>query len=104
MRICSLLLATAVLLAIATIARGQTTAPADSANVRAAVERSLPFLEKGGVTWMNEKHCASCHNVSFLLWSHNEARARGIAVDETKLAAWTDWTWKFSQSRRGWFK
>jgi hypothetical protein len=41
--------------------------------------------------------------VPFLLWSHNEARARGVAVDEKKLAEWTDWTVTFSQSRRAWF-
>jgi squalene-hopene/tetraprenyl-beta-curcumene cyclase len=72
--------------------------------VRKAVRRSLPFLEREGVAWMNKQGCASCHVVPFLLWSHNEARARGVAVDENKLADWTDWTLTFSRSRRAWFK
>jgi len=78
--------------------------PVESATTRRAIQRALPFLEKEGVAWMQEKSCASCHNVPFLLWSHNEARARGVAVDERKLAEWTDWTWTFSKTRREWFK
>ena len=68
-------------------------------DARSAVERSLPFLETGGVTWIKEKGCASCHNVTFLVWSHTAARDRGISVDEHKLAEWTDWTRKFSKSK-----
>jgi hypothetical protein len=62
------------------------------AEVRQAVAKSLPFLEKQGVAWMNERGCASCHTVTFLLWSHNEAKRRGIAVDARKLEEWTNWT------------
>jgi hypothetical protein len=76
----------------------------EAVQARKAVERGLPLLEKEGVVWMKEKGCASCHHVPFLLWSHNEAPARGIAVDAQKLADWTDWSWKFSQTRRAWFK
>jgi len=77
---------------------------ASPAEVRKAVERSLPFLEKEGVAWMTSKGCASCHHVPFLLWSHAEARAGGIEVDDRKLANWTDWTWQFSRTRRAWFR
>jgi hypothetical protein len=45
-------------------------------NVRAAVQRSLPYIEKVGTAWMRERKCNSCHNVTFLVWSHNEAAAR----------------------------
>jgi len=76
----------------------------EEADVRTAVQRSLPFLEKEGVAWMTSKGCASCHQVPFLLWSHAEARASGIAVDDRKLAEWTEWTWQFSRTRRAWFK
>ena len=74
------------------------------AEVRAAIQRSLPVLETDGVAWMTQKNCASCHHVPFLIWSHNAAREHGIAVDETKLEQWIAWTAKFSQSRRAWFK
>jgi squalene-hopene/tetraprenyl-beta-curcumene cyclase len=76
----------------------------EEADVRTAVERSLPFLEKEGVAWMTSKGCASCHHVPFLIWSHAEARAGGITIDDRKLADWTGWTWQFSRARREWFK
>jgi hypothetical protein len=74
------------------------------ADVRNAVTRSLPFLEKEGVAWLQQKNCASCHHVPFLLWSHNAARTHGINVSNSEVAKWTDWTWQFSRTRRAWFK
>src|SRR5207237_1376408 len=62
----------------------------DAAQVRKAVARSLPFLEKEGLAWMAQRKCIACHHGPFLLWSHNEARRRGFAVDAKKVAAWTD--------------
>ncbi len=38
--------------------------PTDS-EVRAAVERSLPFVVRGGTVWMKERQCVSCHQVPF---------------------------------------
>jgi squalene-hopene/tetraprenyl-beta-curcumene cyclase len=72
----------------------------DETTVRAAVERSLAFLEKEGVAWIEKRSCLSCHHVPFLLWSHREAAAKGIAVDATKLAGWTDWARKESLKQR----
>ena len=63
--------------------------PVTTAQVRNAVVRSLPFLEKEGVAWMDKRKCIACHHGPFLLWSHNEARRRGFAVDRKKLDAWT---------------
>jgi len=74
------------------------------ADVRQAVERSLPFLEKGGVAWMKDRKCASCHHVTFMVWSHREALDRGFAVDVANLDEWTRWTLDFaltSQSKDG---
>jgi len=70
--------------------RADAAAPTD-VDVRGTIERGLAFLEKGGVAWMKERACASCHHVPFLLWSHNEARVRGFGVDGEKLGAWTNW-------------
>ncbi len=75
-----------------------------SQNVRVAVERSLPYIEKVGTAWMRERKCNSCHNVTFLVWSHNEAAARGFDVDRTKLAEWTKWSLADALSDRYWFK
>ncbi|MCX7422549.1 MAG: terpene cyclase/mutase family protein [Planctomycetia bacterium] len=77
--------------------------PTDAA-VRDAVARSLPFLEKGGVEWMEERGCMSCHHVPFLLWSHRAAQSHGLAVDAKKLAEWDEWARKDSLANRYSFK
>lgn len=64
-------------------------APPDDAAVRSSVERSLAYLEKDGVAWIQKRACLSCHHVPFLLWSHREAAAKGIVSG--KLAEWTSW-------------
>jgi hypothetical protein len=68
--------------------------------VRDAVSRSLPFLEKEGVTWMEDRHCMSCHHVPFLLWTYRSAQAKGFPVDSKKLAEWDEWTRKDSLANR----
>ncbi len=72
----------------------------DEAAVRAAVSRSLPYLEKDGVAWMKGRNCLSCHHVPFLLWSHRLAQSKGIPLDAEKLAAWTEWSRKESTKQR----
>jgi Squalene-hopene cyclase C-terminal domain len=67
-------------------------APVPSAeDVRVSVGRALPFVERAGLGWMEQKGCVSCHNVAFLLWTHTEAQRRGFPVDAAKIASWTDW-------------
>src|SRR4029434_75522 len=66
-------------------------APATDAEVRASIRVSLTFLERGGVAWIKERRCASCHHVPFLLWSHYEAQQRGFPMDAGKLEIWNDW-------------
>jgi hypothetical protein len=78
--------------------------PATAADMRAAVQRSLPYIEKVGVAWMNERKCNSCHAVTFMVWSHNEAAAHGLDVNRAKLAEWTNWSLADSLSDRRWFK
>ncbi|MCE9527923.1 MAG: hypothetical protein K8R36_17920, partial [Planctomycetales bacterium] len=58
-----------------------TPAP-EPADVRKVVERSLPFLEKEGVGWLETKKCATCHHVPMMIWTHHEARQRGFKVNE----------------------
>lgn len=72
----------------------------DIDRARAAVERSLPFLEKEGLAWIDKRGCLSCHQVTFMLWSHEEARAKGIPVDGKKLADWIGWSTKESEACR----
>src|SRR5437773_900139 len=61
------------------------SAPPTPALVRQAVERSLSFLEKEGVAWLEEHKCASCHAVPMAIWSLSEARQRGLAVNQKVL-------------------
>jgi hypothetical protein len=98
-----ILFSAAVLLAGAALAPAQDNGTALT-KTRKAVERSLPFLEKEGVAWIKKNDCASCHNFTFLLWSHHVARAHGIPVDKNKLADWTAWMVTFSRAHRGWFQ
>jgi hypothetical protein len=72
--------------------------------VRGAVRRGLPYIERVASAWMGERKCNSCHTVTFLVWSHNEAAARGLEVDRRKLAEWTKWSLADSLSDRHWFK
>ncbi len=72
--------------------------PPQPQELRQSVTRGLAFLEKEGLAWWAKRKCNACHHGAFLLWSHNEARARGIPVDEQKLAAWTTQALNFYQS------
>jgi hypothetical protein len=58
---------------------------------RRTIERSVPFIEREGVAWIETRKCVSCHQIPFMVWSLSAAKARGIAVDEQKLHGWTAW-------------
>ncbi|MCC9604279.1 terpene cyclase/mutase family protein [Blastopirellula sp. JC732] len=90
------------LLVAAPSADSPSEAPAES--VRDAVTRSVPFLEREGQAWIDNRKCASCHQVPFMVWSLNEAHRAGAEVDLKKLnetIAWsTDWqNWSASKNR-----
>lgn len=55
-------------------------APAESP--RAAVERSLPLLQKVDDLWIKKSGCVSCHHNSVAAIAVSAARAKGIKVDE----------------------
>src|SRR5437879_4934433 len=70
-------------------------APPSPEQVRAAVEKSLPFLQKSSAAWRQERKCVTCHQVPFTVWSLNEAKVRGLAVDQEKLDDLTNWSLDF---------
>jgi Prenyltransferase and squalene oxidase repeat len=82
----ALALAALVLLAAPSVAE-----PPSTEQVREAVGRSLPFLEKEGVAWMRNRQCISCHQVPMLLWSFSQARRHGIKIDADQFAARNEW-------------
>lgn len=87
------LVAGLILAASGLIARGADGAAGQQgeSDVRGTVARALPFLETKGVAWIAERGCVSCHQTAFLVWTHNEARRRGFAVNTDKLDAWNAW-------------
>ena len=101
---CCLTLSCFGLVSAAVLADEPVAPQTTDAAVREAVSRSLPFLEKGGVEWMNDRGCMSCHHVPFLLWSHRAAQAHGLTVDAQKLAEWDEWSRKDSLSHRNLFR
>jgi len=54
--------------------------PADSP--RAAIERSIPLLQKTDVTFLRKSGCVSCHNNSLTAMSVSRARDEGLPVND----------------------
>jgi hypothetical protein len=59
-----------------------------TAELRKAIEHSLPFIEKGSDAWITNRGCISCHVVAFSIWSNREAKQKGFAVDQKKVDRW----------------
>jgi hypothetical protein len=70
-------------------------AEVSAAEVRRAVERGLPFLEKSSAAWRSERKCVTCHQVPFGVWALTEGKARGFAVDAARLDDLTAWAFDF---------
>jgi hypothetical protein len=70
-------------------------AEVSAAEVRRAVERSLPYLEKSSAAWRSERKCVTCHQVPFTVWALTEAKSRGLAVDAAKADDLTAWAFDF---------
>jgi len=60
--------------------------------VRKSVEKTIPYLEKEGVAWIDSKKCMSCHNIGFMIWGFEEARKNSFKIDEKKLDEWDKWS------------
>lgn len=92
------------LAAAAVRAEADTPAPPSDAAVRESVQRALPYLQREGLAWIEERDCNSCHVVPFMLWSFHSARDRGLDVDEKALAAWDARALRMSLDLRVWYK
>src|SRR3954463_6021752 len=84
-----------VVIAGAALLVGAGDAPTEHA-VRAAIERSLPFVQSEGERWIAEKKCVTCHQVPFMVWALNAAAGRGIELDASKRKECGSWAveWK----------
>jgi ankyrin repeat protein len=81
-------------------AKIQSPAPKPAASVRAAVERSVPLLQKTDVAFLQKAGCVSCHNDTLPAMAIVGARKSGIRVDDQiareqlkKVATFLD-TWR----------
>ncbi len=90
------------LMVSARAAESTTATPAEPAPaVRTAVERALPFLEREGVKWHEDKNCLACHHIPFMAWTHVEAGRRGLPVDQAKLKEWLGWCEAWAEPKGG---
>lgn len=62
--------------------------------VHSAVERGMQFLQKDSYRWKAARGCAACHHAALVVWTFNEARARGYSVDEPAFREITAWTFE----------
>ena len=56
--------------------------PKPAGSSRAAIERSLPLLQRSDATFLQKAGCVSCHNNSLTAMTVSTARAKGFAVNE----------------------
>lgn len=66
-----------------------TTASAEEALDIA--KRSLPFIKEKGLAWIEDRQCASCHQVPSMLWSLNSAARAGLDSERKETTEWTPW-------------
>jgi hypothetical protein len=66
--------------------------PTGDGPVKAAVEKSLPYLQEDSVAWIRDRKCATCHHAPMAIWSLAEAKGRGFAVDQAALDELTAYT------------
>lgn len=60
------------------------TAPTEK-EVREAILKALPLLEKGALGHMKQRTCFACHNQALPILAMTTARSRGIAINEKDL-------------------
>lgn len=85
------MLSIAVVLITAFPAEGGEVARPVEVEIRTAVERSIPYIEKQGVSWMETKNCVSCHRTGTMTWSLAAAKEKGFTVSD-QLDEWLEWS------------
>lgn len=65
-----------------TVSTPTVLTPKPAVSVRAALERSIPLLQRADATFSQKAGCVSCHNNSLTAMTVAAARKRGIPVDE----------------------
>src|SRR5262249_37508366 len=63
-------------------AMAQAAVAPQAAQIRHAVEKSIPLLQKTGKSWFAQQSCTSCHHSILPAIALMTARRHGIAIDE----------------------
>jgi len=71
---------------------GDELSPPAPAQMIAAVERGLRFLQDDAAKWRKERECSTCHHGTMTVWALSEAKSRGYAVADETFADVTAWT------------
>jgi hypothetical protein len=66
-------------------------APAAEPDARKTIDRGLKFIAEDAVAWKTERKCSSCHHIPMAIWTLNEAKKSGYAVDDKAAAELTAW-------------
>jgi len=64
---------------------GLAAVPASDAEIRAAVVKALPLIQKGAVGHREQRTCFACHNQGIPILALTTARAHGFAIDADEL-------------------
>jgi hypothetical protein len=66
-------------------------AQAGEPDARGAIDRGLKFLAEDAVAWKADRKCSSCHHAPMAIWTLNEAKRGGYAVEDKALAELNAW-------------
>ena len=67
-------------------------AETEPAQIRAAVKKALPLIEKSAGEYVRQKQCFSCHHQALPMLAMVTARKRGFEIDEKELAGQVKFT------------
>lgn len=68
--------------------------------LRTAIGKALPLLEKGAIGHREHRECFSCHNQGVPLLALTTARSRGFKIDEEELGRQREFITKFLTTNR----
>lgn len=60
--------------------------------VHADPAKAIDYLKTEGKRWMDQRGCASCHQVPAMLWSLHSAEQHGLPVASDELQQWNEWS------------
>jgi prenyltransferase beta subunit len=81
--------ATMIVGAVAPLTFADETGPT-ATDVKSAIEKSLPLIEKSTAEYLKQRQCFSCHHQAMGVIALAEVRERGFKIDEENFTAQVD--------------